>query len=420
MTQDRNLSRRRVLGGALALTLGGAVLKATHADPAAANIDATHHLVWVWQFSSDASPEKIGARLRENGLGILLKTHDGIEWMAEYDRNPFAVTGPAQVKTLVQYYEAAGVPFHAWTVVHGLNPKREAEMAAQVLDAGARSIFLDVEPHSGFWKGTTQDALTFGAELRRLQPKGKVILSIDPRPWVLNGYPLREFASFSDAIAPQQYWRTFNTPANHRRFEESGYPVPAEGVTPEFLLAVSKAALAPLGKPLLQVGQGATSERDEFKRFIDSTYGQGGDMITVWRYGVTHDDVFRLLRTTPPRRPAPPARVAAGGVYRVQAGDTLSGIAAANGVAMAELASLNGLSDPYVLSVGQELKLPGGNTAQAATGAPVATGTTYTVQTGDTLGAIAARAGTSVEALAAANGLADANSLRAGQELQIP
>jgi LysM repeat protein len=294
-------------------------------------------------------------------------------------------------------------------------------MAAQVLEAGARSIFLDVEPHSGFWKGTTQDALAFGAELRRLAPNGKVVLSIDPRPWTLRDYPLREFASFSDAVAPQQYWRTFNTPANHRRFAESGYPVPPDGVTPEFLLNVSKAALAPLGKPLLQVGQGATDEQGEFKRFIDGAYGHGGDMVTVWRYGVTSDDVFRLLRATPPRRPAPPARaVAAGGVYKVVSGDTLSGIAAAHGVPMSDLANLNGLSDPYTLSVGQELKIPGGSNNAAAAAAAPSSGGTYSVQPGDTLSAIASKTGTSVDALSRANGINDVNSLQAGQELKLP
>jgi LysM repeat protein len=428
VAQRVRLNRRRILGSALALGVGGALLR-TGAKPAHA-ADGPHHLVWVWQFSSDASPEKIGARLREHGLGILLKTHDGVEWMADYDKNPFAVSGPAQVKTLVDYYEAAGVPFHAWTVLHGLNPIKEARMAAEVLASGARSIWLDLEPHSGFWKGTTQDGVTFARELRRLQPTGKVVLSIDPRPWTLTGIPLRELAAISDAIAPQQYWRTFNTSANHRRFAESGYPVPPEGVTPEFLLAVSKVALAPLNKPLLQIGQGATPDKAEFHRFINGAYGEGADMVSVWRYGVTSEDVFQLLRAIPPRRPPPPAvtrPVGPGGVYVVKAGDTLGAIAAAHGVSLADIAGLNGISEPYIISVGQELKIPGEPqvTAAPAENAPAATAVsggsrTYVVQSGDTLGAIAAKYGTTADAIASANGLADANTIAIGQELNIP
>jgi LysM repeat protein len=142
-------------------------------------------------------------------------------------------------------------------------------------------------------------------------------------------------------------------------------------------------------------------------------------MVTVWRYGVTSDDVFRLLRSIPPRRPAPPARAAAGGVYKVVAGDTLGAIAAAHGVALSDLASLNGLSDPYVISVGQEIKIPGGAAAAAST-SQRSGGGSYTVQSGDTLGSIASKNGTTVDALAKANGIADVNALQVGQELQLP
>lgn len=44
---------------------------------------------------------------------------------------------------------------------------------------------------------------------------------------------------------------------------------------------------------------------------------------------------------------------------------------------------------------------------------------TYTVVAGDTLGEIAAQFGTTVEALVAANGLADANQIFVGQVLQL-
>jgi LysM repeat protein len=44
---------------------------------------------------------------------------------------------------------------------------------------------------------------------------------------------------------------------------------------------------------------------------------------------------------------------------------------------------------------------------------------TYTVVAGDTLGEIATQFGTTVEALVAANGLADANQIFVGQVLQV-
>ena len=70
--------------------------------------------------------------------------------------------------------------------------------------------------------------------------------------------PIKEFASFSDEILPQSYWRTFNTSANYEKFAQAGYPVPAEGITPEFLITVTNKVLAPYGLPIRHVGQGAS------------------------------------------------------------------------------------------------------------------------------------------------------------------
>ena len=47
-------------------------------------------------------------------------------------------------------------------------------------------------------------------------------------------------------------------------------------------------------------------------------------------------------------------------------------------------------------------------------------GTTYTVESGDTLYGIAGRFGTSVNAIAAANGISDPNYIYVGQQLTIP
>ncbi|MDN5914666.1 MAG: transglycosylase family protein [Pseudonocardia sp.] len=56
------------------------------------------------------------------------------------------------------------------------------------------------------------------------------------------------------------------------------------------------------------------------------------------------------------KKATPRATSKAGG-YTVAAGDTLSTIAAASGTSVGSLASLNGLADPDVLAVGQQLQL---------------------------------------------------------------
>jgi LysM repeat protein len=108
---------------------------------------------------------------------------------------------------------------------------------------------------------------------------------------------------------------------------------------------------------------------------------------------------------------------AAGGSYVVQPGDTLSAIAARAGVSLAQLAASNGLDPNGTLLAGAALRL-------SPTGAPPVTsapsvGGSYVVQPGDTLSAIAARAGMSVAQLAASNGLDPNGTLLAGAALRL-
>ena len=95
--------------------------------------------------------------------------------------------------------------------------------------------------------------------------------------------------------------------------------------------------------------------------------------------------------------------------YRVQAGDSLSVIAARFNTTVATLAMLNGLSRPYLIKPGQVLDV-----AQ-----PISL-RRYQVKRGDTLGRVARRFRTTVATLAALNGLRAPYLIRAGQTLVIP
>lgn len=101
-------------------------------------------------------------------------------------------------------------------------------------------------------------------------------------------------------------------------------------------------------------------------------------------------------------------------VHTVSFGDTLFSIAQAYGVTMEAIAAANGLTSPYLIYVGQELVIP-----EAGEVTPVA-GQAYVVQYGDTLFSIAQAYGTSVEALAEANGLTYPYIIYVGQQLVIP
>ena len=253
----------------------------------------------MWHFGVDGAPERIVPVLAQNKLGIILKTHNGTDWMSRWDTTRYAITGPDQVAALAKYFEDNGVPFHTYCVLNGLNPQREAEMCAQVIGAGARSVFLDLEPFAGYWQGTPQNALIFGQEFQRRQPNGTLYLCVDPRPWVLSRIPVDELVTFSQGFAPMVYWESFNTLDNVNGFVSSGFPPGAAGVTPEFLLDVSRSVLSKYGLSIHPAGQGASTD-DAWVRFLTHVYQLGMGSVSVWRYGVTNTNVWPLLRANPP------------------------------------------------------------------------------------------------------------------------
>lgn len=122
---------------------------------------------------------------------------------------------------------------------------------------------------------------------------------------------------------------------------------------------------------------------------------------------------------TAPHRLRAPARSRG---YVVQPGDTLSAIAARAGLSAAHLASLNDITPSAPLLAGATLTVPGaaGPTSSGAGAAEPAQSHPYVVQLGDTLSAIAGRGGVSVAHLAALNGIDPNAPLLAGATLAVP
>jgi LysM repeat protein len=101
--------------------------------------------------------------------------------------------------------------------------------------------------------------------------------------------------------------------------------------------------------------------------------------------------------------------------YLVQPGDTLSEIAERFGTSVGAIAQANGLENPNLIFSGQVLYVPA-----APSSGGTASNLAYSVQTGDTLGQIAERFGRSVEAIAQANSIENPNLIFSGQVLSIP
>ena len=99
-------------------------------------------------------------------------------------------------------------------------------------------------------------------------------------------------------------------------------------------------------------------------------------------------------------------------------GETLGAIAARAGVSVGALARENGIANPNRVMAGRVLRLPGTGAAPAPAAAPGAA--RHRVRPGETLSAIAARYGIGVGTLARLNGLADPQRIIAGRVLRLP
>ncbi|MBN1284802.1 MAG: LysM peptidoglycan-binding domain-containing protein [Anaerolineae bacterium] len=124
-----------------------------------------------------------------------------------------------------------------------------------------------------------------------------------------------------------------------------------------------------------------------------------------------------------------PAGGASGAVtHTVAPGENLFRISRGYGVSMSAIMAANGITDPDLLYAGQALTIPAGGApagpspASASESAPAASSGSmqHTVSAGENLFRIALRYGVSLDALAAANGIADPEQIYAGQVLTIP
>lgn len=99
--------------------------------------------------------------------------------------------------------------------------------------------------------------------------------------------------------------------------------------------------------------------------------------------------------------------------YTVKSGDTLSGIGAKLGVNWRDIASLNGISSPYTIYVGQKLKISGSSKKPSTSSTR-----TYTVKSGDTLSEIGQKLGVNWKTIASKNGISSPYTIYVGQKLK--
>ena len=111
--------------------------------------------------------------------------------------------------------------------------------------------------------------------------------------------------------------------------------------------------------------------------------------------------------------------------YVVKSGDSLSRIAKRHSTTVRQLMSINNLKN-HNIKIGQKLIVPKASakkqssSAQQPQNSAAANGEiTYEIKSGDTLGVIARKHGTSVSAICKRNGISDPRKIRAGQKIII-
>ncbi len=118
-------------------------------------------------------------------------------------------------------------------------------------------------------------------------------------------------------------------------------------------------------------------------------------------------------------------KAAKSSTHTVKNGESLSKIAARNGVSTQELLKANNMTMKQASRIrpGQKLTIPG-KASKADSSSTVSSGKakTHTVKRGETLSAIASKYGTTTQALLKANGMSakQASRIRPGQKLTIP
>ena len=204
--------------------------------------------------------------------------------------------------------------------------------------------------------------------------------------------------------------------AAHARVEGVSGPAGLDGFTDGMLAGAAAVPANEAAVPTLASASALASAAQTY------TVRRGDTLSEIAaRFGTTVNELVRLNNIADPDRIYEGDRLIIragagdGDTYTVQRGDTLSEIAARFGTTVNELVRLNNIADRDRIYPGQVLIIRenGGSVT------PPSGTTTYTVQRGDTLSEIAARFGTTVNALVRLNNIADRDLIYPGQVLII-
>ena len=326
MRAEWNVDVRWVLSGALmaaAVLLGLPGLAGTEAargvvagTPAAALVDT---LAGPAAADSAAAPAVPAAR---PAVGhAVLPVGKGM-WIHRFDRaeggDPKAIVRAARAAGLTHVYlrlgsskqgfagredlarllpvaHAAGIRVVGWDFPYLQDPEADAQRGAEMVryrtrgGHGIDAFSADIETRAEGTNLTTAGVTTYGARLRELVGTTFPLIATVPRPTPKRWFPYAEATAAFDAIAPMVYWINRDPAAD---------------------LAGAVAALAPLGKPLLPVGQAYDPALDgtphagppppsQIDRFMDAAAVRGALGVSFWVWDTATREQWLTIAAAP-------------------------------------------------------------------------------------------------------------------------
>src|SRR5260221_5685099 len=160
--------------------------------------------VWAWFVYGGMVGERTIAELAQTVKqyaaavsGLFGKVTDGTDWMGAFDSptNPkpdLAINGPNDINRWVSTLAKYNLEFHAWALPKGVDPNAEGTLLMQVCQQpGVRSMILDVEGGTGFFRGARAAGPPLMTRLRSgMPPAHRVRSNPGPTPGPLtHGFP---------------------------------------------------------------------------------------------------------------------------------------------------------------------------------------------------------------------------------------
>lgn len=352
----------------------------------------------------------------------------------------------APYETQVNNAIAQGKRAHTyiWYQVGGSIPVAQAAMdryLQRIKTPKGSIVALDYESGASWNKQANTDAILYG--MRRVKAAGYTPMYYSYKPYTLqNVYVDQINREFKNSLWIAEYPNYAVTPVPNYNFFPSldgiaifqftstyvagglDGNVDLTGITDNgYTKNTNPAVTAPAPQPAPTPSNAAFANGQSVRIKASATRYATGEAMPAW----VKNKVYRVVQTNGSRVlvsdinswvsasdlekvGAPqPAKPSATRTHVVVAGDTLSGIAAQFGTTYQQLAAANGIANPNFLTIGQVITING--SAQQARN--------YTVRSGDNLSVIAAKFNTSVNALAAANGIANPSLIYPGQVLKV-